>query len=273
MTNETNVPFKDLSDRLVKALHLETTPVGVLWTTRKPEGVQRINRVLKGCMFLDVARLEHKTFYADIENNRDCKNGSHYLGFTPPFEGQYSGDWPAGKFPDKGRSIVRSPVAFRRNIPHYHIVPSGTVNYMVFGPLDVFPFDNSWGGGVVNVFLNAKAGLFLARAADYEAGGATEGTTGPSTCSMVMVKPLMTGEVTYPLGCFGFRQFVKIKPEEVVFGIPFEKLENVVDNLEILLDNRPDLVELLSEPVGQPHTATEREIAVQRSPGAVLDPQ
>jgi uncharacterized protein (DUF169 family) len=86
-----------------------------------------------------------------------------------------------------------------------------------------------------------------------------------------MVKPLMTGKVSYTLGCFGFRQFVKIKPEEVIFGIPFEKLENVVDNLEILLDNRPDLVELLSEPVGQAHTATEREIAVQRSPGAVMD--
>jgi hypothetical protein len=88
---------------------------------------------------------------------------------------------------------------------------------------------------------------------------------------MVMSKPLMTGEVTYTLGCFGFRQFVKIKPEEVIFGIPFEKLENVVENLEVLLDNRPDLVELLSEPVGTPHTATEQEIAWQRSPGAVLD--
>lgn len=271
MSSEQELPFKDLAKRLVKALHLETPPVGVLWTNREPEGVERIDRTLKGCQFLDVARLEKKVFYADVENNRDCKNGSHYLGFTPPFEGQYSGDWPAGQFPDKGRSIVRDPVAFRRNIPHYVIVPSKTVTFMVFGPLEKFPFDNSYGGGVVNVFCTAKAGLFLARAADYEAGGATEGTTGPSTCSMVMSRPLMTGEVTYTLGCFGFRQFVKIKPEEVIFGIPFEKFENVVENLEVLLDRRPDLVELLAEPVGHAHTATEREIAVQRSPGAILD--
>jgi uncharacterized protein (DUF169 family) len=271
MTTDTRTPFKDLSNRLVKALHLETTPVGVLWTTRKPEGIQRLDRTLKGCQFLDVARLEGKLFYVDLENNRDCKNGSHYLGFTPPFEGQYSGDWPAGKFPHKGRSIVRTPVAFRRNIPHYQIVPSGTVKYMVYGPLAEFPFDNSYGGGVVNVFCTAKAGLFLARAADYEAGGATEGTTGPSTCSMVMSKPLMTGEVSYTLGCFGFRQFVQIKPEEVIFGIPFEKMENVVENLELLLELRPDLTELLAEPVGQPHICTEDEIAWQRSPGAILE--
>lgn len=270
MSTEPKFPFKDLSERLVKALQLERPPVGVLWTTKKPDDVERIDRTLKGCQFLDVARLEGKVFYTDVENNRDCKNGSHYLGFTPPFQGQYSGDWPAGEFPYKGRSIVASPVAFRRNLFHYHIVPSGTVKYMVFGPLEKFPYDNSYGGGVVNVFCTAKAGLYLARAADYEAGGATEGTTGPSTCSMVMSKPLMTGQVTYTLGCFGFRQFVQIKPEEVIFGIPFEKLANVVQNLELLLNRRPDLKEMLTEPVGQAHVCTEKEVAVQRAPGAVL---
>ena len=58
-------------------------PVGVLWTTQKPEGIQRTPKVMKGCQFLDIARLESKLFYTDVENNSDCKNGSHYLGFTP----------------------------------------------------------------------------------------------------------------------------------------------------------------------------------------------
>lgn len=271
MTSETNAPFKDLSDRLVKALRLERVPTATVWSMRKPEGIQRIDRTLKACQFLDVAGLEGKLFYTDVESNRDCKNGSHYLGLTPPFEGQFSGEWSAGKWPNEGRSIVRTPVAFRRNLQKYTIVPTGTVKYMTYGPLDIFPLDASFGGGVVNVFCTAKAGLFLARAADYEEGGATEGTTGPSTCSMVMSRPLMTGKTMFTLGCFGFRQFVKIKPEEVVFGIPFEKLENVVENLEVLLERRADLVTLLAEPVGQAHEATEEEIAVQRSPGAVLD--
>jgi uncharacterized protein (DUF169 family) len=122
---------------------------------------------------------------------------------------------------------------------------------------------------VVNVFCTAKAGLFLARAAVYEGGGVIEGPTGPSTCSMVMSRPLLTGEVTYTLGCFGFRQFVQIKPEEVVFGIPLEKLPGVVENLELLLRRRPDLVTLLAEPVGQPHVCSDDEIRVQRAPGGV----
>ena len=64
------------ADCLVKALHLETPPIGVLWTMKKPEGVQRLDRTLKGCQFLDVARLEGKLFYVDLENNRDCKTAA-----------------------------------------------------------------------------------------------------------------------------------------------------------------------------------------------------
>ena len=83
MTVKNEFPFKDLSDRLMKALHLERRPVGVLWTTQKPEGIQRTPKVMKVCQFLDVARLEDKVFYTDIENNADCKNGCHYLGLHP----------------------------------------------------------------------------------------------------------------------------------------------------------------------------------------------
>jgi uncharacterized protein (DUF169 family) len=262
--------YRDLSDRMMSALHLETPPVAVLWTTRKPEGVPRIEASKKGCQFLDVARFEKRVFYTDVDNHGDCKNGRHYLGLTKAFDGLECGDWPGGDWPDKGRSIFRSPVAFRRTLPHYAVIPSGTVRYLVFGPLADFPYGNEMGGVVVNVFCTAKAGLFLARAAVYEGGGVVEGPTGPSTCSMVMSRPLLTGEVSYTLGCFGFRQFVQIKSEEVVFGIPLEKLPGVVENLELLLRRRPDLRQLLAEPVGQAHVCSDDEIRVQKAPGGVV---
>jgi hypothetical protein len=87
---------------------------------------------------------------------------------------------------------------------------------------------------------------------------------------MVMVRPLLSNKVTYTLGCFGFRQFVRIKPEELIFGIPLEKLEGVVENMELLLKRRPDLKSMLAEPVGEEHVATEEELAVQRSPGSLV---
>src|SRR5690606_22770228 len=82
MASNSDTPVKDLSDRLVKALHLDRVPTAVVWSMKKPEGIQRLDRTLKACQFLDVAGLEGKLFYTDVENNRDCKNGSHYLGLT-----------------------------------------------------------------------------------------------------------------------------------------------------------------------------------------------
>ncbi len=128
---------KDLSDRMMSALHLEAPPVTVLWTINSPEGIPCIDASKKGCQFLDVARFERRTFYTDTDNRADCKNGRYYLVFTPAFEGLGSGDWPGGDYPDKGRSIFRSPAAFRRTLSYYTVVPSGTVNYIVFGPLDL----------------------------------------------------------------------------------------------------------------------------------------
>ena len=119
--------YRDLSLRLTAALHLETPPVAVLWTTRQPEGVPRIEASQKGCQFLDVARFEKRVFYTDVDNHADCKNGRHYLGLTKAFDGLECGDWPGGDWPSKGRSIFRSPVAFRRTLRLEAVVPWGSV--------------------------------------------------------------------------------------------------------------------------------------------------
>ena len=52
-TNAT--PMKDLSDRLAKALHLESVPIGVMFMNKQPDGIPRFDRgTLKACMFWDV---------------------------------------------------------------------------------------------------------------------------------------------------------------------------------------------------------------------------
>src|SRR5262249_61569646 len=110
--------------------------------------------------------------------------GRSSLGFGRAFAGLECGEWPGGDYPDKGRAIFRSPVAFRRTLPHYAVVPSGTVTYIVFGPLADFPYGNERGGMVVNVFCTAKAGLFLARVVDHEGGRVVHGPAGAPTCSV-----------------------------------------------------------------------------------------
>lgn len=45
-------------------------------------------------------------------------------------------------------------------------------------------------------------------------------------------KPYLTGEVTYGFADVGSRNFMDIKPEEVMVSIPTTDLERIVNNLE-----------------------------------------
>lgn len=264
--------YKDLCERLMRALRLNTVPVAVQMSTNPPEGVARLNGDSKACSMIDIARLEGKVFYTTHENH-NCKNGSHYLGVTRPFKGLETGDWYAGKYPDKGRSMYPSPVVARRSNEHYTTIPEGTVKVISYAPLNKCPFDPQLGGIVVALMCTPKQALYLTRAAKYHAGGAVYGVTGPTTCSTILAAPFQKGEMFTTHGCFGGRLFTKIKTEEEFLGFPIEMLDNTVDALERLLRDRPDLDRMLDEGVGQCHVATPQEISDQiaKGPGSKIE--
>jgi hypothetical protein len=69
------------------------------------------------------------------------------------------------------------------------------------------------------------------------------------------------------LGCYGGRLFVKVKTEDEFVGFPVEQLENIVDALQRLVNDRPDLKVLLAEKVGTHHEPTQEEIDAQVASG------
>lgn len=258
--------YRDLAQRLMKLLRLETIPVAVQFSTNPPANIPQLDGSTKACSMLDIARLEGKTFYTTAGNHQ-CKNGSHYLGMSRPFKGLETGDWYAGKYPDKGRSMYPSPVVARRSNEHYITIPEGTVNVASYAPLDQCPFDPQLGGIVVALMCTPKQALYLARAATYHVGGAVHGITGPTTCSTILAAPFEKGEMFTTHGCFGGRLFTKVKTEEEFVGFPLEMLPNIVDALERLLGDRPDLDQMLEEGVGKCHVATPQEIQNQIAKG------
>jgi len=258
--------YKNLSEKLVSILNLETVPVAVQFSTEAPEGVPQLEENTKACSMLDIARLEGKVFHTK-SSNHTCKNGSHYLGMTKSFKGLETGDWYAGQYPDKGRSMYPSPVVARRNNEFYIKIDEETVNVISYAPLDNCPFDSQLGGIVVVLMCNPKQALYLARAATYHMGGVVKGITGPSTCSIVMAGPFKQGEMLTTLGCYGGRLFVKVKTEDEFVGFPVEQLDNIVDALHRLVSDRPDLKVLLAEKVGTHHEATQEEIDAQVASG------
>lgn len=264
MTNEKK--YRELCDEMMAILNLETVPVAVQFSTEPPPGVSLLEESTKACSMLDLARLENRTFYTRASNHT-CKNGSHYLGMTKAFKGLETGDWYAGKYPDKGRSMYPSPVVARRNNDFYIKIEEETVNVISYAPLNQCTFDPQLGGIVVVLMCNPKQALYLARSATYHAGGVVKGITGPSTCSIVMAGPFRHGEMLTTLGCYGGRLFVKVKTEDEFVGFPIEQLDNIVDALRRLVHDRPDLKVLLAEKVGAYHEATAEEIQAQIASG------
>ncbi len=260
--------YQNLCEKLMKGLRLETVPVALQFSTNPPKDIPQFKGGLKACTMLDVARLERKTFYTTTKNHT-CKNGRYYLGMSNPFAGLVTGDWNAGKYPDKGRSMYPSPVVARRNQDYYIKIAPETVKVLSYAPLDQYPFKIQEGGVVVVLTCNPKQGLYLARSATYHMGGAIRGITGPSTCSIIMGGPFQSGEMLTSLGCYGGRLYVKIKTEETFFGFPIEMLGNIVEALERILSDRPDLNNLIDEGVGTYHVATAEEIQAQVAKGSL----
>ena len=59
--------YKELCDKLMKGLRMETVPVAVQFSTNPPEGVPQFKGGQKACQLLDEARLEGKTFYTTVK--------------------------------------------------------------------------------------------------------------------------------------------------------------------------------------------------------------
>ena len=260
--------YQGLCQRLMKALRLEAVPVAVQFSTNPPEGVAPLEDATKACSMLDVARFDGKTFYTEA-GNHTCKNGSHFLGVTKPFPGFDTGDWFCGKYPDKGRSMYPSPAVARRNNEFFISVEPETVKFVSYAPLDKYPFDVQAGGVVVVLTCTPKQALYLTRSATYHMGGIVEGITGPTTCSVIMAAPFVKGRMFTTHGCYGGRLYVKVKTEEEFVGFPIEMLDNIVDALERILEDRPDLDRMIDEGVGTYHVATAQEIAEQIAGGPV----
>ncbi|HMK83839.1 MAG TPA: DUF169 domain-containing protein [Candidatus Bathyarchaeia archaeon] len=256
--------YAGLSNRLKSSLSLETSPVAIFLSPKIPKGIKQLEGKMKWCEMVDKARLEGKVFYSTVENHA-CKNGMFYLGMTQAFPGLLNGEWLSGKYPENGRRIFRSPMAVQRAQTKYWKITPETIKTISFSPLEKAPFDPEEGGVIVMVICNPKQAMYLIRGHTFETGEMVYGATMPSTCSSVCARAYMTGELCPSLGCFGARIFMKVKTEEMFMGIPIEILPKLVDNLESLLDGRPDLKAMLSEEVGQYHSATEEDRLVQIS--------
>jgi uncharacterized protein (DUF169 family) len=230
MTSAVKIPinYTEAAETLKKLLKLSGSPVAFRFATKKeeiPEGMQKLDKTIRHCAMIGLARKEGKIFYALAENH-ECNGGAWSLGLKEITETLKNGDFyfKLGKF--------ESSAACKRTIDRVaHLNPHDTYATL-YAPLEKTPFDPQ----VVIIVANPWAMLKLAQSTLFRVGGRinAEFSGIQSVCADACAQTYLTGKVNFSLGCDGSRKFSGIEDSEMVMGIPAEILPEITEALRVV---------------------------------------
>ena len=212
--------YKELSDRLNKVLNFRGSAVAVALSNDKPE-LDKLNEKTRLCEMLYQALNEGRSFYTTSEEHA-CDGGAFHLGLR-----EMPAELRSGEFLYKRVGIFGSARAARRFFHSNPEIEPGTVKYASFSPLEKANFEPD----VVVLVCSAKDGMNAVEASAYESGTAATGRAGP-ICATIIAAPYLTGEIVYTLGDLTGRRFSKIDDGDIFLGVPFEKMNELLNGLE-----------------------------------------
>jgi uncharacterized protein (DUF169 family) len=206
---------------IFKKFNFEIPPVGVKFLAAKPEGLDKLDKILDFCEMLVEAQ-EGKVFYATVDNFT-CV-GPLLLGMVdaePVFASGMVGP---------GLEIFKDARANKRLYPQVPRIEQGTVNYVAFAPMDKLTFEPDV------LIITAKpdqVGTIL-RAQSYSAAKVwtTKGSS-VMACAWMLVHPYLTGEMNFYVSGFSLGPTARrLFPDgTIVLSIPWDQLPTIVANL------------------------------------------
>jgi len=222
------VDFAAASETLKKTLKLTGSPVAFRFSTTKeeiPEGMVEIDKTIRHCSMVGLARNEGKIFYATADKH-ECNGGAWALGLKEITTSLKTGDfyYKLGKFD--------TPAACKRTIDHVPHLGIHETYATLYAPLEKTPFTPQ----VVLIIANPWSMLKLAQSTLFKAGGRifSEFAGIQSVCSDACAQTYLNGNVNFSLGCDGSRKFSGIQDGELVIGIPAERLSDITAALSIV---------------------------------------
>jgi len=211
---------QDLS--IFNKFNFERPPVGVKFLPNKPDGIERLDKILDFCEMLTEAQ-GGSSFYATKENFT-CV-GPLVLGMVehePIFESGQVGP-KLGVLKD-----IRANQRIYQVIPK---LPKGTVNYVAFSPLDKLSFEPD----VLIVIANISQAEILLRAMSYTTGKmwSARGTS-VIGCAWLYIYPYVSGELNFTVTGFSFgMKSRQLFPEGLILiSIPYDLLPSLINNLQ-----------------------------------------
>ncbi|MEJ2739663.1 MAG: DUF169 domain-containing protein [Dehalococcoidia bacterium] len=203
--------------------NFEIPPVSVKFSTRQPEGVERLDRTIAFCEMLAWAQ-KGNAFFVD-HNNHTCDAGPYVLGMADapaPFIG--------GEF-GAGLQIFESPRSASRLYNYIPTLKKGSVNYIAFSPAGRLLYDPD----VLILLTRAEQTEILLRAMSYRTGQIWESKSSAAIgCAWMYIYPYQTGKLNYFVAGLGHgMKRRKLFPEGMqIISIPFDLLPSMMQTLK-----------------------------------------
>jgi len=218
--------IKRLGEELEKLLELEYPAVAVKLARSKdeiPENYEEIEKEVRHCEMIQIARKERKKFYATGSKHL-CKGGAYAIGIlqNPP-EPLATGKlyYQLGNF-EKEEAAIKTVEA----IPKV----KEEIYASVYSPLSDADFEPD----AILVITSPKKALRLVQGILYKEGGRFQGDFAgiQSLCADAVAAVKVRGVANITLGCNGSRKYAHIEDGEMIFAFPPSDLENIVKALK-----------------------------------------
>lgn len=204
--------------------NFERQPVAVKFAISKPDGIKRIDKELNMCEMLKEAQ-ESDPFYVTPEDWVCVGVEQMIIGLQDPEPVLVSGIFGGEEGLFKGNSSCR---AMYQYLP---TLPKGSVQYVVFSPLNKLTFDPD----VLVITATLPQAQTLIRSVNYSTGEPFVSRATPVVaCSWIFVYPVVSGELNYFITGLGLgMQAMNIFPPGLfLISIPFQIMSTVLDNLK-----------------------------------------
>jgi uncharacterized protein (DUF169 family) len=219
----------------------ERKPVGVKFTSEKPEGIAKLAKELNMCEMLKEAQTS-KPFYVS-EGDFQCVEPM-FLGYTDPEPVLVRG-MVGGR--DKLFQEDRACRAMYNYLPY---MKKGSVDSVAFASVDQMSFDPD----VLVMMANINQAQTLLRSIAYSTGEAIEAKFGPvCSCSWIFVYPVISGKMNFlitGLG-LGMQQLGVFPPGQFIISMPWNRIGTMLENLNEM--NIEELIKLKTGPGGPEH--------------------
>jgi uncharacterized protein (DUF169 family) len=220
---ETTKKYDTLAQRMIKTLGLKGSPVAIALKDELPCGLEK-GAPARHCEMVQHVRQKADMFYSTIDEHK-CRGGAAVIGLTEIPENVADGKYyyKLGAFAsiEASRNTMESVPRIEKSS-----------KFALYAPLESVNFSPD----IVVVLCTPKQAMQMIQADLYTDGGRVQtGFAGKqSLCGDIVANTLNTNSVQVSLGCSGSRKHAKIEDNELIVGIPVERIEQLVNSLEKL---------------------------------------